>query len=120
MDGNWDGLRADVRRTIDELIASGRESGVQVVAYLDGEPILQVQAGCANRATGRPLAADTPIWSVSTGKALTATVAHGLRGRSGCSGSRRPGASGTRSTTTARSARPAAAAASPTRTRSWD
>ncbi|MEV4824100.1 serine hydrolase domain-containing protein [Micromonospora sp. NPDC049274] len=81
MNGNWDGLRADVRKTIDELIASGRESGVQVAAYLDGEPILQVHAGSADRATGRSLTADTPIWSVSTGKVLTTTVVHVLAER---------------------------------------
>ncbi|MFF0234115.1 serine hydrolase domain-containing protein [Micromonospora sp. NPDC005254] len=81
MDGNWDGLRADVRQTIDELIASGRESGVQVAAYLDGEPILTVQAGIADRATGRALGADTPVWSASTGKAVTSTVVHVLAER---------------------------------------
>ncbi|MFI5925629.1 serine hydrolase domain-containing protein [Micromonospora sp. NPDC051543] len=81
MDGNWDGLGADVRRTIDELIATGRESGVQVAAYLHGSPILDVHAGSADRATGRTLTADTPIWSVSTGKALTATVTHVLAER---------------------------------------
>ncbi|MFG3558912.1 serine hydrolase domain-containing protein [Micromonospora sp. NPDC047557] len=81
MDGDWDGLRADVQQTIDELIASGRESGAQVAAYLDGEPILTVQAGIADRATGRALRADTPIWSASTGKAVTSTVVHVLAER---------------------------------------
>lgn len=75
---NWDGLRAEVRQRVDELIAAGRESGVQVAAYLDGEPILEVHAGLADRATGRVLTADTPVWSASTGKALTATVVHVL------------------------------------------
>ncbi|SIM64386.1 serine hydrolase domain-containing protein [Micromonospora cremea] len=78
MGGDWDGLRAEVRRRIDELIAAGREGGVQVAAYLDGEAILEVHAGAADRTTGRPLTADTPVWSVSTGKALTATVVHVL------------------------------------------
>ncbi|MEV1332954.1 serine hydrolase domain-containing protein [Micromonospora costi] len=78
MSGDWDGLRAEVRTTIDELVASGRESGVQVAAYLDGRAILDVQAGVADRATGRSLTADAPIWSVSTGKGLTSTVVHVL------------------------------------------
>ncbi|MET7880562.1 serine hydrolase domain-containing protein [Micromonospora profundi] len=81
MNGTWDDLRADVRQTIDELITNGRESGVQVAAYLDGEPILEVHVGSADRATGRQLTADTPIWSVSTGKVLTATVVHVLAER---------------------------------------
>ncbi|WP_435208669.1 serine hydrolase domain-containing protein [Micromonospora sp. bgisy143] len=81
MDGDWECLRADVRRTIDELIADGRESGVQVAAYLHGSPMLDVHAGSADRATGRALGGDTPIWSASTGKALTATVVHVLAER---------------------------------------
>ncbi|MEU5727234.1 serine hydrolase domain-containing protein [Micromonospora sp. NPDC047738] len=81
MDGRWDGLRAAVRTTIDELVTSGREVGVQVAAYLDGEPIVQEQAGLADPATGRPMTADTPIHAVSTGKGLTATVVHVLAER---------------------------------------
>lgn len=75
---DWSGLRARVRKAIDELVADGRESGVQVAAYLDGRAIVEVQAGVADPATGRPLDADTPIWSVSTGKGLTSTVVHVL------------------------------------------
>ncbi|MEU3454552.1 serine hydrolase domain-containing protein [Micromonospora sp. NPDC006766] len=83
MDGRWDGLRAEVRKTIDELVAAGRETGVQVAAYLNGQPIVQEQAGLADATTGRPLTADTPVHTVSTGKGLTATVVHVLaeRGR---------------------------------------
>lgn len=78
MDERWDGLRAEVRATIDELVATGRETGVQVAAYLDGVPIVAEQAGLADRGTGRPLTADTPIHAVSTGKGLTSTVVHVL------------------------------------------
>ena len=81
MGEEWDGLRAEVRQAVDELIVSGRESGVQVAAYLDGEPILTVHAGAADRTTGRALTDDTPIWSASTGKAVTATVVHVLAER---------------------------------------
>lgn len=78
MDERWDALRAEVRATIDELVATGRETGVQVAAYLDGVPIVEEQAGLADRGTGRPLTADTPIHAVSTGKGLTSTVVHVL------------------------------------------
>ncbi|MFU8854846.1 serine hydrolase domain-containing protein [Micromonospora sp. SL1-18] len=78
MDGRWDGLRAEVRKTIDELVSSGAEAGVQVAAYLDGRPIVQEQAGQADATTRRPLTAGTPVHAVSTGKGLTATVVHVL------------------------------------------
>ncbi|MGY0007736.1 serine hydrolase domain-containing protein [Micromonospora sp. I033] len=78
MHGRWDGLRAEVRAAIDELVTSGREAGVQVAAYLDGTAIVQEQAGLADTTTGRPLTADTPVHAVSTGKGLTATVVHVL------------------------------------------
>ncbi|MGB2572158.1 serine hydrolase domain-containing protein [Micromonospora citrea] len=76
-----DGLRAEVRATLDDLVGSGRETGVQVAAYLRGEPILDEVAGVADRVTGRPMTADTPIFGVSTAKGLTATVVHVLAER---------------------------------------
>ncbi|RBQ09822.1 serine hydrolase [Micromonospora sp. LHW51205] len=83
VDTRWDGLRAEVRDTIDELVSSGREAGVQVAAYLDGVAIVSEHAGLADTTTGRPMTADTPVHAVSTGKGLTATVVHVLaeRGR---------------------------------------
>ncbi|WBB68592.1 serine hydrolase domain-containing protein [Micromonospora sp. WMMD812] len=78
MGAEWDGLRAEVRKTIDGLVASGRETGVQVAAYLDGRAIVEAEAGVSDPDTGRPLTGDMPIWSVSTGKGLTSTVAHVL------------------------------------------
>ncbi|MEH0974757.1 serine hydrolase domain-containing protein [Micromonospora sp. CPCC 205546] len=81
MTGSWDGLRAEVRARIDELVASGLESGVQVAAYLHGTQVVDEVAGVADPATGRPLTSGTPIWSVSTGKGLTATVVHVLAER---------------------------------------
>jgi len=79
--GTWGGLQARVRQTIDDLVASGDEAGVQVAAYLDGEPIVDAVAGVADSTTGRPMTADTPIFSYSTGKGLTATVVHVLAER---------------------------------------
>ncbi|SCG37648.1 serine hydrolase domain-containing protein [Micromonospora humi] len=78
MDTRWDGLRAEVRAALDDLVSSGREAGVQVAAYLDGTPIVEEQAGLADTRTGRPMTADTPVHAVSTGKGLTATVVHVL------------------------------------------
>ncbi|MEO3778915.1 serine hydrolase domain-containing protein [Micromonospora sp. B11E3] len=81
MTGPWDGLRAEVRAALDDLVGSGREAGVQVAAYLRGEPIVEEQAGLADTVTRRPLTAGTPVYSVSTGKGLTATVVHVLAER---------------------------------------
>ncbi|WP_433341513.1 serine hydrolase domain-containing protein [Micromonospora sp. CA-111912] len=78
MTGRFDGLRAEVRDTIDGLVSSGREAGIQVAAYLHGEPIVEEQAGVADTTTGRPMTADTAVYGVSTGKGLTATVVHVL------------------------------------------
>jgi CubicO group peptidase (beta-lactamase class C family) len=76
-----DELREQVRATVGGLIADGVEAGVQVSAYLDGEVLLDEVAGLADRQSGRPLTADTPILSFSTGKGLTATAVHVLAER---------------------------------------
>ncbi|MFC4149649.1 serine hydrolase domain-containing protein [Micromonospora mangrovi] len=81
MDERWNALRTQVRATIDDLVSSGRETGVQVAACLDGTPIVEEQAGLADADSGRPMTADTPVHAVSTGKGLTATVVHVLAER---------------------------------------
>ncbi|GAA1795953.1 serine hydrolase domain-containing protein [Luedemannella flava] len=81
MSEQWNDLAATVRTTIDKLVASGDEAGVQVAAYLDGEPIIDAVAGVADARSGRLLTADTPIFSFSVGKGLLATVVHVLAER---------------------------------------
>ncbi|WDZ82682.1 serine hydrolase domain-containing protein [Micromonospora cathayae] len=76
-----DSLQARVQRTIDDLVASGQETGIQVAAYLDGRMIVDACAGVADPATGRPVTADTPFFAYSTGKGLTSTVVHVLAER---------------------------------------
>ncbi|MGY0236883.1 serine hydrolase domain-containing protein [Longispora urticae] len=71
-------LRATVQSRIDVLVASGREVGVQVAAYLHGELIVDACAGTADLSTGRPVTPDTPFFSYSTGKGLAATAVHVL------------------------------------------
>jgi CubicO group peptidase (beta-lactamase class C family) len=75
---DWRPLRAEVQRTIDGLVASGREIGVQVAACLDGELIVNAVSGLADEAEGRPVTHDTPFFSYSTGKGVTSTVVHVL------------------------------------------
>ncbi|GHJ49209.1 esterase [Catellatospora sp. TT07R-123] len=79
MSGQWDGLRDRVQQTIEDLVASGAETGVQVSAYLHGEPIVEAYAGTDG--TGRPVTADTLFPSFSTAKGVTATVVHVLAER---------------------------------------
>ena len=78
MTDEWAGLQSQVQKTIDALVGSGREIGVQVAAYLDGRLIVNSVSGLANPANGRPVTPDTPFFSYSTGKGLTATVVHVL------------------------------------------
>ncbi len=69
-----------VQRRIDELVATGAESGLQVAVFREGEPDRRRVAG---RPT-RPRAAGhlrTPIFSFSTGKNISATIAHLLVAR---------------------------------------
>ncbi|GIF66186.1 esterase [Asanoa ishikariensis] len=67
-----DELREQVRATVGGLIADGRERGVQVCAYWNGEVLVDEAFGVGH---------DTPIFSFSTGKGLTATAVHVLAER---------------------------------------
>ena len=78
---DWTGLGREVQRRIDALVASGREIGVQVAAYLRGRPIVNAVAGLADESRGAPVTPDTPFPSYSIGKGLTATVVHVLAER---------------------------------------
>jgi CubicO group peptidase (beta-lactamase class C family) len=74
-------IQQRVQQTIDELVARGVETGVQVSAYRRGEVIVDAVAGLADSTTGRRVTADTPFYSFSTGKGVTATVVHVLAER---------------------------------------
>jgi CubicO group peptidase (beta-lactamase class C family) len=71
-------LQAQIQEAIDELVGSGAERGLQVAVYRHGEPVVDAVAGVADPATGRPVTSDTPVYSYSVGKGVTATVAHVL------------------------------------------
>ncbi|GAA3066917.1 serine hydrolase domain-containing protein [Streptosporangium carneum] len=74
-------IQKPVQEAVDRLIASGAEQGLQVAVYRHGEPVADVAAGVADAETGRPVTPDTPFFSFSTGKGVTATVAHVLAER---------------------------------------
>lgn len=78
MADDWSGLQAQVQKTIDGLVAAGREIGVQIAAYLDGRLIVNAVSGLADDSTGNKVTPDTPFFSFSTGKGLTSTAVHVL------------------------------------------
>lgn len=71
-------LQDRVQVTIDRLVESGSEVGVQVAVYGHGELLVDAVAGTADPQTARPVTSDTLFYSTSVGKGVTATVAHVL------------------------------------------
>ncbi len=74
-------IQQQVQEAIDRLVESGAERGLQVAVYRQGELVVDAVAGVADPATGRPVTSDTPFYTYSTGKGVTATVAHVLAER---------------------------------------
>ncbi len=67
---------------IGKLIDEGSEWGVQLVAYLDGQCVVDLAMGIMDDKTRRPVTKDTlfPVFSISKG--FTATLMHRLVSRS--------------------------------------
>ena len=75
------GIQEQIQSHIDTLVGTGAETGLQVAVYRDGALIVEAVAGTADPATGRPVTSGTPIFSFSTAKNVTATLAHLLVAR---------------------------------------
>src|SRR3989441_1408219 len=73
-------VQKQVQSTIDQMVDSDSERGMQVAVYKRGELIVDAVAGIADPATGRPVTSDTPFYNFSTCKAAASTVAHVLAG----------------------------------------
>lgn len=71
-------IQERVQATIDDLVAAGTETGLQVAVYADGELVVDAVAGVADVASGRPVTSDTPFFSFSIGKGVAATAVHVL------------------------------------------
>ncbi|GAB1644787.1 serine hydrolase domain-containing protein [Krasilnikovia sp. MM14-A1259] len=78
---NLGALQTRVQKAVDGLVASGRERGVQVAAYLDGRLVVSAVSGMANPATGQQVTPDTLFFGYTTGKGLAATAVHVLAER---------------------------------------
>jgi CubicO group peptidase (beta-lactamase class C family) len=70
-----------VRTYLEELVAAGGPLGVQMAAHLHGELVVDVWAGAANRATGRPTDGNTLVILWCAGKGPLATCVHLLAER---------------------------------------
>ncbi len=65
-----------VQRLLDELVASGREVGVQVAAYLHDTLVVDAWAGMADPVAQRPVSGETLFNVFSVSKAVAATALH--------------------------------------------
>ncbi len=74
-------LQQQIQETIDRLVESGAERGMQVAVYQHGEQIVDAVAGIADPSTGRHVTTDTLFFSYSIGKGVAATVVHVLAER---------------------------------------
>ena len=66
----------EVDRSIDNAIRSGREIGIQVAAYLDGELVVDTWGGFADVTTNRLVDGETLFNVFSVSKAVAATALH--------------------------------------------
>ncbi|MEU5978309.1 serine hydrolase domain-containing protein [Streptomyces sp. NPDC047315] len=71
-------IQQQVQQTVDRLVASDAERGVQVSVYHRGDLVVDVASGVADPATGREVTPATVFYNYSIGKAATATVVHVL------------------------------------------
>jgi CubicO group peptidase (beta-lactamase class C family) len=74
-------VQGQVQESIDQLVESGVERGVQVAVYRNAELVVDAVAGVADPATGRPVTSGTPFYCFSVGKGATSAVAHVLAER---------------------------------------
>ncbi|MFG1964245.1 serine hydrolase domain-containing protein [Nonomuraea sp. NPDC049028] len=65
---------SSVREVFERHFADGLELGAAFAVYLDGELVVDLWDGVADRRTERPWEADTPVFAYSCTKAIAATV----------------------------------------------
>lgn len=65
-----------VQRTIDQMVADGREIGIQIAAWVGEEQIVDCWSGLANAETGQKVDGDTLFNVYSVSKAVAATALH--------------------------------------------
>lgn len=73
--------QSQVQQEIDRLVESGTERGLQVAVYRGPDLVVDAVAGVADPATGRPVTAETPVYTFSVVKAAASTIVHVLAER---------------------------------------
>lgn len=68
----------EVQDAIDELVASGAETGLQVAVLHDGVVVVDAVAGLADARTAEPVTPGTLFFATSTGKGVATSVVHVL------------------------------------------
>ncbi len=71
-------LQRQAQATIDELVASGEETGLQVSVMHEGEVVVDAVAGLADLRTAAPVTPGTLFFAASTGKGVATSIAHTL------------------------------------------
>jgi CubicO group peptidase (beta-lactamase class C family) len=71
-------IQDSIQQLLLDAVAQGRERGVQVAAYLEGELVLDAWAGVVDPTTARPVDGDTLFPVFSTTKGMAATLIHQL------------------------------------------
>lgn len=71
-------LQREVQATIDELVDSGEEIGLQVAVLYNGQAVVDAVAGVADQRTGDPVKPSTLFFAASTAKAVASSAAHVL------------------------------------------
>ncbi|WP_433218138.1 serine hydrolase domain-containing protein [Microtetraspora malaysiensis] len=72
--GHCDPRFSRVREVFDRHFSDGEELGAAFAVFLDGEPVVDLWGGVADRHTGRPWEAGTPVLAYSCTKAVAATA----------------------------------------------
>lgn len=68
-------MRERIQRAIDDMVAGGSETGLQVAVLKDGEAVVDATAGRTGPG-GPPVTPATLFYAASTGKGVAVTVAH--------------------------------------------
>lgn len=71
-------MQAAIQSVVDELVAAGAETGLQVAVIRNGRVAADAVGGVADPRTGAAVSGDTLFYAASTAKGVAASVAHVL------------------------------------------
>jgi len=74
-------VQREIQKRLDEAVNEGKERGIQVAVYFEGELVVDAWAGTADAKKGKPVDGDTLFPVFSTTKGIAATLIHILAGQ---------------------------------------